>query len=194
MNYDFGERLRALRKEKDITQAEMAELVGLSPRFYQDVEQGRKDPSFKKFQEILNRLKMTYAEFFGETEAGGTQTVVSITPDELVERIAAASKRDDLEVARLKKENEDLKKIIRSIDQRVYPGWQESEKLAQVLAIFYLTGNVDDLRKDLPAAIREKYGDLSQHLQQKRVQEVQKGILKSHQVVGLTARSPKSPA
>ena len=52
----FAEKIRALRKEKKMTQAEVAREVGLSARGYQDLELGAK-PGFDSLLHI--------ADFFG---------------------------------------------------------------------------------------------------------------------------------
>lgn len=52
----FAEKIRTLRKEKNLTQAEVAAQVGLSARGYQDLELGAK-PTFDNLLHI--------ADFYG---------------------------------------------------------------------------------------------------------------------------------
>ena len=52
----FSEKIRTLRKEKHLTQAEVATQVGLSERGYQDLELGAK-PTFDNLLHI--------ADFYG---------------------------------------------------------------------------------------------------------------------------------
>ena len=52
----FADRIRVLRGERNLTQAEVAKEVGLSPRGYQDLELGRKP----KYDTLLS-----IADFYG---------------------------------------------------------------------------------------------------------------------------------
>ena len=52
----FADRIRVLRREHNLTQAEVAKEVGLSPRGYQDLELGRKP----KYDTLLS-----IADFYG---------------------------------------------------------------------------------------------------------------------------------
>jgi transcriptional regulator with XRE-family HTH domain len=161
---DFGERLRQLRKAKDLTQPEMADLVGLSPRFYQDVEQGRKDPSFQKFQEILGRLKMSYGEFFGEPPSTSHAKVGEMSAAQLEEIVARASKRDgtiNLEVAQLRRENQQLKKTIADLGDDFWHVWNKGKSPLRDAFLFFLTGNVGYLEdSEVPAALSRVLKDL----------------------------------
>ena len=47
----FGKRLRFIRRQKDLTQEQLAELVGLSVEFIGNIERGINSPSFT----LLNR-------------------------------------------------------------------------------------------------------------------------------------------
>lgn len=49
----FSDKIRALRKEKKLTQAEVAKEVGLSARGYQDLELGAK-PGFDNLLHIAD--------------------------------------------------------------------------------------------------------------------------------------------
>ena len=52
----FADRIRVLRGERNLTKAEVAKEVGLSPRGYQDLELGRKP----KYDTLLS-----IADFYG---------------------------------------------------------------------------------------------------------------------------------
>lgn len=53
----FSERLKELRKEKQLTQQELAEILGVKRNTYSDWENGKSEPNYKKLVKI--------ADFFG---------------------------------------------------------------------------------------------------------------------------------
>lgn len=69
MNFEIGKRFRAIRADRGISQKSMAELIGVSTRYYQDLENSLKEPSFGVVLNALNGLKMTFAEFLEERES-----------------------------------------------------------------------------------------------------------------------------
>lgn len=46
----FGEKLRKLRHDKELTICEVANLVGINPRAYNYYEQGKREPSLETFK------------------------------------------------------------------------------------------------------------------------------------------------
>lgn len=52
----IGDRLRTARKALRLTQAQVAELLGLSPSFYGHIERGTRCPSFPTFKKICEIL------------------------------------------------------------------------------------------------------------------------------------------
>lgn len=68
MNYTFmykrlGERIEKLRKEKGLTQEELAEKAGLHRAYFWDIEQGR-NISIKTAYVIAKALGVTLSELF----------------------------------------------------------------------------------------------------------------------------------
>jgi len=64
MALEIDKNLKAIRILRGLKQREMAKLIRISLRYYQEVEQGRRDLSTSKFEEILYRLSITPIEFF----------------------------------------------------------------------------------------------------------------------------------
>ncbi len=60
----FGKRLRYLRRERDITQATLAESIGRSVNFVSLLENGDSSPSFNTLEEIANALNVEIVELF----------------------------------------------------------------------------------------------------------------------------------
>ncbi len=58
----FGERLRQLRRERNLTQVRMAVDFGIDRSFISDVERGRKSISLPMLEVIALGLKMTLSE------------------------------------------------------------------------------------------------------------------------------------
>lgn len=60
MDYqDLGQRIRKLRREHDLTQEELAELVGISPSFMGHVERGSRVASLETLVALCNVLKVS---------------------------------------------------------------------------------------------------------------------------------------
>lgn len=61
---NFGKRLRFLRRSRDITQEQLAELIGRSTNFVSLMENGDAAPSFNTLQKIANALNVEVASLF----------------------------------------------------------------------------------------------------------------------------------
>lgn len=55
----FGERIRELREQQDLSLRELARLVGTSAAFLSDVELGRRHPSPEVLKSIAQKLRTT---------------------------------------------------------------------------------------------------------------------------------------
>ncbi len=55
---ELGEKLRKVREELDLTQAEVAEKADLHVNYYARIERGEENPSFEKLQGIMKALKI----------------------------------------------------------------------------------------------------------------------------------------
>ena len=63
----FSEKIRQLRKERHLTQAEVAKEVGLSARGYQDLELGAK-PRYEALLHIADFFDVSVDWLMGRTE------------------------------------------------------------------------------------------------------------------------------
>lgn len=59
MKKTIADNLSRIRFEKKLTQAKMAEVIGVSLRFYQDLEGGKQNPSIETIEKILSGLKIS---------------------------------------------------------------------------------------------------------------------------------------
>jgi len=62
---DFGERLRAIRRERTLTQERFAELVGISMDFLSLIERGINAPSFETIEQIAKNLRVPVKALLG---------------------------------------------------------------------------------------------------------------------------------
>ena len=63
----FAEKIRALRKERKLSQAEIAKEVGMSARGYQDLELGAK-PGFDNLLHIADFFDVSVDWLMGRTD------------------------------------------------------------------------------------------------------------------------------
>lgn len=61
---DFGRKLRAIRKEKDLSQEGLAELSGLHRTYIGAIERGEQNVSVDNIAKIAKALKVKPAGFF----------------------------------------------------------------------------------------------------------------------------------
>jgi len=62
----FGKRLRKFRRNKDLTQEQLAELAGISVDFVSLIERGLSSPSFDTIQKLADILEVKFEAFFIE--------------------------------------------------------------------------------------------------------------------------------
>ncbi len=58
----LGKWLRDLRNQKGITQEHLAEIVGISPKYYSEVERGRRNITVNNLQRIMDGLGISTAD------------------------------------------------------------------------------------------------------------------------------------
>jgi|GraSoiStandDraft_36_1057302.scaffolds.fasta_scaffold2526361_1 transcriptional regulator with XRE-family HTH domain len=61
---NFGKRLRYFRRDRDLTQEQLAELVDLSVNFISMLEKGEAAPSFDTITKLTNALNVDVGELF----------------------------------------------------------------------------------------------------------------------------------
>lgn len=60
----FGKRLRKIRRNKDLTQEQLAEAVGVSVDFIGNIERGKSAPSFPTIEKLAEVLQVPIEDFF----------------------------------------------------------------------------------------------------------------------------------
>lgn len=61
---DFGKKLKALRKQKDISQEELAFQTGLHRTYISDVERGTRNVSLENIEKIAQALNISIGKLF----------------------------------------------------------------------------------------------------------------------------------
>lgn len=100
LNYQvIGKRIRLLRKQQQLSQLTLAEMVDKSPTFISMVENGQKGPGLETMIDIANALKVTMDVLLAEhldqsTTAGSTElTIILQDCSEYEKRIILESTR-----------------------------------------------------------------------------------------------------
>ncbi len=83
---DFGDRLKKLRKQKHITQSQLAERIGVTKAMVSAYETGMRSPSHDIFVRIARDMGVSTDYLYGLTE----NRVIDVTgvPDKQVEILA----------------------------------------------------------------------------------------------------------
>ncbi len=81
LNYQFGKKLKEIRKSKNMTQQQFAELVELEPTTIGLIETGKRAISFKTLERLATKLNIPYFEFFyfGYDDNNNSHLIKSIT-------------------------------------------------------------------------------------------------------------------
>jgi transcriptional regulator with XRE-family HTH domain len=64
LRYQFGRRLRQLRRERDLTQEQLAEAAEISLDMLSNIERGINAPSFETIAKLSEGLKLPPRELF----------------------------------------------------------------------------------------------------------------------------------
>lgn len=60
----LGERIQEARKKKNLTQDQLAEIIGVSTRYIGFIEQGQRSPSIKTADKIARVLNIKLSQLF----------------------------------------------------------------------------------------------------------------------------------
>lgn len=80
---DIGQRIKTKRIEKDFTQEQLSEMVGIGPSHMSHIESGSTVPSFEVFISILNALGCSADELLCR-EAASARPILNSWLSELV--------------------------------------------------------------------------------------------------------------
>ncbi len=60
----FGERIRSLRKERDLSQEDLAELCGLDRTYISGIERGFRNVALRNIEALAKALDVSIADLF----------------------------------------------------------------------------------------------------------------------------------
>lgn len=117
----LSERLQHLRKQKDITQEEIAKYIGVTRPAYSAYEGGKRTPDYNTLQKLADYFNVTTDYLLGRTvnPAPPDKITSSISDDsELIEFWDKLKEREDLQIFFKQTKDmspADIKKIMRII-------------------------------------------------------------------------------
>ncbi|MBR1908372.1 helix-turn-helix transcriptional regulator [bacterium] len=86
----LGQRLRELRKAKNITQEQLAEIIDVEPTSISNIECGRNYPNFANLEKLLEKLDSSFLEIFDFEHFDNTD----ILRDKIIEFTKNASNKE----------------------------------------------------------------------------------------------------
>lgn len=91
----LGDRLKAIRKDRDLTQEDLADLLDIEVNSYARIERDEVDINFSRLEQILKVYKMSFIEFF----SFGENSIFRLIP--LLEKYKALIEEKDKEIISL---------------------------------------------------------------------------------------------
>ena len=97
----IGTNIRNLRREQGLTQAELAERVGLGRPAISAMEQGQRSVAVEEAQALARALGVSLTSLLGEEEAGPDESLTRAYLDERLDKIEAALESNFYALARV---------------------------------------------------------------------------------------------
>lgn len=82
---DVGERLKAIRKQKGLSQRELAKRAGVTNSTISMIEKNSVSPSVSSLKKVLQGIPMSLVEFFAEDADTDNAQPVVYAPDEFID-------------------------------------------------------------------------------------------------------------
>ena len=67
----FGQRIRTLRKDRGLSQEQLAELSGLDRTYISGIERGIRNVALRNIEALAKALEVSMSELFDDAEGGG---------------------------------------------------------------------------------------------------------------------------
>lgn len=92
----FGSNLARLRKERGLTQQELAEQLGMNKQTISNIEKGKSYPTFRNLEKISQTLNASHVQLFGSPKEVTVSDIPVILDriDEYDEKIQAILKTE----------------------------------------------------------------------------------------------------
>lgn len=73
----LGSRIRALRNSQGLSQAQLADSAGMSPRYLSEIEAGKRNVSFKRLEALAQILSVTLPELLNIDKPGAKEEIIN---------------------------------------------------------------------------------------------------------------------
>ncbi|GAL17551.1 HTH-type transcriptional regulator PuuR [Vibrio maritimus] len=84
-NHQIGKNIAQLRKERGLSQRELAERAGITHSAISSIENAKVSPSVSSLQKIVNVFSLSLSEFFTLEQQENKEVKVVIKPEDLIE-------------------------------------------------------------------------------------------------------------
>lgn len=91
---DIAEQIKKIRKEKGLSQQDVADRLSMNRVQYNRIETGKSDPTMNILQRIANVLDINVVEFF---EAKNNDTEVHIVNEPLLQKLRLLEELDEIQ-------------------------------------------------------------------------------------------------
>lgn len=103
---DFKDMLKTLRKEKDLSQAELAKRIGIAPTTISMYEQGKREPDFETEEKLADFFNVNLDTLRGKAPVSN----LSFEEKELLKmfgELSPANQKEVLQIIQLKLQNQE---------------------------------------------------------------------------------------
>ena len=85
-----GERIAALREQKNLSVNKLANMSGISQSFLRDIERGKKNPTVETLSYFCEALNITLTEFFSDNNEVNPFLIAAVKKLDNVQQIKLA--------------------------------------------------------------------------------------------------------
>lgn len=134
MTIYFGENLKRLRKEKDLTQEDLAEVLGVSFQAISKWERGESYPDITVLPEVASFFKVSVDELLGVNKAENEEEIIKDL--EAYDNLTDETLKQEI-IRRLKEKfPNDFRILLRYMTSLVHFKENTPENIAKVIAIY----------------------------------------------------------
>ncbi|MED5050595.1 helix-turn-helix transcriptional regulator [Anoxybacillus rupiensis] len=115
-------RIRSIRRQKDISGTKVAEILGISPQYYYDIEKGKRNLSAEMAAHLAEIFEVSTDYLLGRTNE----------PNKPESKLPELTKKDEQDIAK------DLQRIMDSLESReglMYDGEPMDEETKELIRI-----------------------------------------------------------
>jgi transcriptional regulator with XRE-family HTH domain len=117
-------RIRSIRRQKDISGTKVAEILGISPQYYYDIEKGKRNLSAEMAARLAEIFEVSTDYLLGRTN--------DPSPNKSESKLPELTEKDEQDIAK------DLQRIMDSLESReglMYDGEPMDEETKELIRI-----------------------------------------------------------